>query len=180
MRVVQHSNSGHQLLLPPAIWCPIFASRTTQGRATFTFYELLHSDFEAEVGRLAAFLGQRPLTAAKLAAIARHVAFEQAASAEPTVRREQEPSEATHAEIEIESTGSHARHTTTLHRERAHTETTAWCTHDTQTRASAPAAHVRHDGVGAFAGADPPEGGDRRPLAPPHTRALGGCRLSLR
>ena len=29
--VVQTSNSGHQLLLPPANWCPIFASRTTQG-----------------------------------------------------------------------------------------------------------------------------------------------------
>ena len=27
--VVQTSNSGHQLLLPPANWCPIFASRTT-------------------------------------------------------------------------------------------------------------------------------------------------------
>ena len=28
--VVRYSNSGHQLLLPPANWCPIFASRTTQ------------------------------------------------------------------------------------------------------------------------------------------------------
>ena len=28
--VVQTSNSGHKLLLPPASWCPIFASRTTQ------------------------------------------------------------------------------------------------------------------------------------------------------
>ena len=27
--VVRDSNSGHQLLLPPANWCPIFASRTT-------------------------------------------------------------------------------------------------------------------------------------------------------
>ena len=27
--VVQESNSGHQLLLPPANWCPIIASRTT-------------------------------------------------------------------------------------------------------------------------------------------------------
>ena len=27
--VVQDSNLGHQLLLPPANWCPIFASRTT-------------------------------------------------------------------------------------------------------------------------------------------------------
>ena len=26
------SNSGHQLLLPPADWCPMFASQTTQGR----------------------------------------------------------------------------------------------------------------------------------------------------
>ena len=30
--VVRDSNSGHQLLLPPANWCPIFASRTTQAR----------------------------------------------------------------------------------------------------------------------------------------------------
>ena len=29
--VVRDSNSGHQLLLPPANWCPIFASRTMQG-----------------------------------------------------------------------------------------------------------------------------------------------------
>ena len=28
--VVQTSKSGHQLLLPPADWCPTFASRTTQ------------------------------------------------------------------------------------------------------------------------------------------------------
>ena len=28
--VVQTSKSGHQLLLPPANWCPIFAPRTTQ------------------------------------------------------------------------------------------------------------------------------------------------------
>ena len=28
--VVRDSNSGHQLLLPPANWCPIFASGTTQ------------------------------------------------------------------------------------------------------------------------------------------------------
>ena len=27
--VVRDSNLGHQLLLPPAKWCPIFASRTT-------------------------------------------------------------------------------------------------------------------------------------------------------
>ena len=27
--VVRDSNLGHQLLLPPANWCPIFASRTT-------------------------------------------------------------------------------------------------------------------------------------------------------
>ena len=32
--VVRDSNSGHQLLLPPANWCPIFASRTTQARRT--------------------------------------------------------------------------------------------------------------------------------------------------
>ena len=31
--VVRDSNSGHQLLLTPAKWCPIFASRTTQERA---------------------------------------------------------------------------------------------------------------------------------------------------
>ena len=29
---VRDSNSGHQLLLPPAKWCPIFAPRTTQAR----------------------------------------------------------------------------------------------------------------------------------------------------
>ena len=29
--VVRDSNSGHQLLLPPANWCPSFASRTKQG-----------------------------------------------------------------------------------------------------------------------------------------------------
>ena len=28
--MVRDSNSGHQLLLPPANWCPIFASRATQ------------------------------------------------------------------------------------------------------------------------------------------------------
>ena len=28
--VIQDFNSGRQLLLPPANWCPIFASRTTQ------------------------------------------------------------------------------------------------------------------------------------------------------
>ena len=28
--MVRDSNSGHQLLLPPANWCPTFASRTTQ------------------------------------------------------------------------------------------------------------------------------------------------------
>ena len=28
--VVRDSNSGHQLRLPPANWCPIFAPRTTQ------------------------------------------------------------------------------------------------------------------------------------------------------
>ena len=28
--VVRDSNSGHQLLLPPANWCPMFASRTAQ------------------------------------------------------------------------------------------------------------------------------------------------------
>ena len=27
------SNLGHQLLLPPANWCPMFAPRTTQGSA---------------------------------------------------------------------------------------------------------------------------------------------------
>ena len=31
--VVRDSNSGHQLLLSPANWCPIFASRTTQATA---------------------------------------------------------------------------------------------------------------------------------------------------
>ena len=31
--VVRGSNSGHQLLLPPASWCPIFAVWTTQGAA---------------------------------------------------------------------------------------------------------------------------------------------------
>ena len=30
VRVVRHSNSGHQLLLPPAGWCPTFAVWTTQ------------------------------------------------------------------------------------------------------------------------------------------------------
>ena len=30
--VIRDSNSGHQLLLPPANWCPIFAFWTTQGR----------------------------------------------------------------------------------------------------------------------------------------------------
>ena len=30
--VVRDSNSGHQLLLPPANWCPMFAFRTTQHR----------------------------------------------------------------------------------------------------------------------------------------------------
>ena len=30
--MVRDSNSGHQLLLPPANWCLIFASRTTQGQ----------------------------------------------------------------------------------------------------------------------------------------------------
>ena len=29
--VVQDSNSGHQLPLPPANYCPVFASWTTQG-----------------------------------------------------------------------------------------------------------------------------------------------------
>ena len=29
LRVVWDSNSGHQLLLPPANCCPVFASRTT-------------------------------------------------------------------------------------------------------------------------------------------------------
>ena len=29
--VVRDSNSGHQLLLPPANWCPIFASRAVNG-----------------------------------------------------------------------------------------------------------------------------------------------------
>ena len=28
--MVRDSNSGHQLLFPPAKWCPMFASRTTQ------------------------------------------------------------------------------------------------------------------------------------------------------
>ena len=28
--MVRHSNSGHQLLLPPADWCSMFASRATQ------------------------------------------------------------------------------------------------------------------------------------------------------
>ena len=30
--MVRESNSGHQLLLPPANWCPMFASRTTQSQ----------------------------------------------------------------------------------------------------------------------------------------------------
>ena len=30
--VVRYSNLGPQLLLTPANWCPIFASRTTQGK----------------------------------------------------------------------------------------------------------------------------------------------------
>ena len=32
--VVRDSNSGHQLLLPPANWCPMFASRTTHRTRT--------------------------------------------------------------------------------------------------------------------------------------------------
>ena len=31
--MVQTSNSGHQLLFPPANWCPVFAPRTTQAAA---------------------------------------------------------------------------------------------------------------------------------------------------
>ena len=31
--MVLESNSGHQLLSPPAVWCPTFASRTTQVEA---------------------------------------------------------------------------------------------------------------------------------------------------
>ena len=31
--VVRDFNSGHQLVLPPAKWCPIFVSRTAQGPA---------------------------------------------------------------------------------------------------------------------------------------------------
>ena len=38
------SNSGHQLLLPTANWCPIFASRTTQG-ATQSSGQWLHSSW---------------------------------------------------------------------------------------------------------------------------------------
>ena len=34
--VVRDSNSGHQMLFPPANWCPIFASRTTAYRLTRT------------------------------------------------------------------------------------------------------------------------------------------------
>jgi len=46
-------------------------------RATWTFYETLQTDFEAEVGRLAGFLGV-PLPPAKLEKLAEFVAFDNA------------------------------------------------------------------------------------------------------
>eukprot|EP01046_Picozoa_sp_COSAG06_P031123 COSAG06_NODE_3003_length_5970_cov_3.618123_6_plen_180_part_00 len=48
-------------------------------RATLTFYETLQTDFEAEVTRLAEFLGV-PLPAAKLEKLAEYVAFDNMAS----------------------------------------------------------------------------------------------------
>ena len=37
--VVRDSDSGHQLLLPPAKWCPIFAPRTTHNSSCCTYPE---------------------------------------------------------------------------------------------------------------------------------------------
>ena len=48
--MARDSNSGHHLLLPPADWCPIFASRTTQGNVLFTdgkYHEALKHYSEA-------------------------------------------------------------------------------------------------------------------------------------
>ena len=44
--MAQHSNSGHQLLLPPADWCPVFAVWTTQGYKPEVKDETDTSNFE--------------------------------------------------------------------------------------------------------------------------------------
>ena len=54
--MVRDSNFGHQLLLPPANWCPMFASRTTQA--------LIGTLFAAPV------VGPEAITAATLVALA--------------------------------------------------------------------------------------------------------------